>query len=85
MRMRRSGSQNTVSVGEWPGRCRTSSVRSRSSRRSPSRSRRVTPALEPQARKARETERSAYTTSAGIPWRSISASANSSSRSASSP
>ena len=41
-------------------------------------------ALDPHARNARETERSACVTSAGIPWRSISASANSSSRSASS-
>ena len=38
----------------------------------------------PQARKERETERSAVTTSRGMPWRSISASASSSSRSASS-
>ena len=37
----------------------------------------------PQARNERDTERSAVTTSRGMPWRSISASASSSSRSAS--
>ena len=43
------------------------------------------PSSRPRPRKERDTARSAVTTSRGIPWRSISASASSSSRSASAP
>ena len=67
IRIARSASQKTVSEGLWPGRCWTSSVRSRSSSSSPSASGRVTFAAEPQPRKLAETLRSALTTSSGIP------------------
>ena len=67
IRIRRSASQKSVSDGLWPGRCWTSSVRSRSSSASPSRSGRVTRAAAPQPRKLAETLRNAATTSAGIP------------------
>ena len=49
IRIRRSASQKTVSVGLWPGRWSTWSVRSRSSIVSPSRSGRVTFAFAPPA------------------------------------
>ena len=75
---------HSVSLGEWPGRKWTSNARSRSSIRSPSRSTRVTLARAPQARKVRDTDCSAVATSSGIPWRSMSPSANSSSAAASS-
>ena len=69
-----------------PGRCRTSQravAERQDARRRPAGGR---PAVEPpQARKARDIARSAVTTSRGMPWRSISASASSSSRSASAP
>ena len=55
IRILRSSSQKTVSEGEWPGRCSTCSVRSRSSSVWPSRSGRVTFAFDPQARNAEET------------------------------
>ncbi len=84
MRIPRSSSQNRVSEGECPGRWRTCSVRSRSSSKPPSVSGRVTCTADPQARKARETERSAAPTSGAIPWRSITSSAKESSASASS-
>ena len=53
--------------------------------RSPSASGRVTSTAEPQARKLAETARSAVTTSAGMPWRSIIRSAKRSSSSVCSP
>ena len=83
---RRSASQNSVSDGEWPGRCSACSVRPANVSSSPSLRAGGRPARSPpQARNARETDRSAVTTSRGMPWRSISASASSSSRSASAP
>ena len=58
-RIRRSASQNAVSVGLCPGRCITSRVRSRSVRVPPSSSRRSTDTREPQARNAADTALSA--------------------------
>ena len=55
MRISRSASQKSVSDGLCPGRCCTSSDRSRSFSCSPSWSGRVTFAFAPQARKLRET------------------------------
>ena len=70
---RRSRSWNSVSEGEWPGRCSTWSVRSANVSSEPSASGLVTLVEPPQARNERDTERSAVTTSRGMPWRSISA------------
>ena len=84
---RARASQKIVSDGEWPGRCRTCErAARRTSSSPPSAQRRGRPcALPPQPRNERDTARSAVTTSRGIPWRSISASASSSSRSAWAP
>ena len=70
-----ASSRKTVSEGEWPGRCKTRHARPANGSVAPSASGVVTVAFAPHARNERVTARSAMQMSAGIPWRSMIASA----------
>lgn len=72
--MRRSASMKTVSGGEWPGRCRTVSVRSRSRSSSPAASGIVTSAAPPQPFARRAIARTARRTSSETPCSAMTAS-----------